>query len=38
MGDETERLVDCALDEIERLARGAALEHGILRDDWEQIA
>jgi phosphoglycerate dehydrogenase-like enzyme len=38
MGDETERLVDCALDEVERLARGAALEHGILRDDWERIA
>jgi phosphoglycerate dehydrogenase-like enzyme len=38
MGDETERMVDLALDEIERLARGAPLEHGILRDDWEQIA
>jgi phosphoglycerate dehydrogenase-like enzyme len=38
MGNETERMVDCALDEIERLARGDALEHGILRADWEQIA
>jgi len=38
MGDETERMVDCALDEIERLARGAPLEHGILREHWEQIA
>ena len=38
MGNETERLVDCALDEIERFARGAPLEHDILRSDWERIA
>jgi phosphoglycerate dehydrogenase-like enzyme len=38
MGSETERLVDLALDEIERWVRGQPLAHGVARDDWETTA
>jgi phosphoglycerate dehydrogenase-like enzyme len=38
MGAETERLVDLALDEIERLVRGEPLAHEVRREDWDRIA
>ena len=37
-GRETWRLVDLALDEIERFAAGAPLLHEVRREDWERIA
>jgi phosphoglycerate dehydrogenase-like enzyme len=38
MGNETERLVDLALDEIERWVRGQPLAHPVARDNWETTA
>jgi phosphoglycerate dehydrogenase-like enzyme len=38
MGDETWRLVDLALGEIERFVRGEPLEHEVGRADLEVIA
>jgi phosphoglycerate dehydrogenase-like enzyme len=35
---ERERMVDLALDEIERFARGEALLHEVRREDWGRIA
>ena len=38
LGDETQRLFDSALDELDRFARGAKLEHEVRREDWHRIA
>jgi phosphoglycerate dehydrogenase-like enzyme len=38
MGSETERLVNLALDEIERWVGGRPLAHAVLREDWETLA
>lgn len=38
MGAETQRLATLAIDEIERLVRGAPLAHEVRLDDWERIA
>jgi phosphoglycerate dehydrogenase-like enzyme len=38
MGDETWRLVDLALDEIERFVSGKPLQHAVHREDLERIA
>jgi phosphoglycerate dehydrogenase-like enzyme len=38
LGDETWRLVELALDEIERFVRGEPLQHGVRREDLERIA
>jgi phosphoglycerate dehydrogenase-like enzyme len=37
-GRETERMVDLALDEIERFARGETLAHEVREGDWSTIA
>lgn len=37
-GNETRRLVEQALDEIERLVRGEALHHEVRPEDWDRIA
>lgn len=37
-GTETRRMLDLALDEIERFVRGQRLEHEVLADDWDRIA
>jgi phosphoglycerate dehydrogenase-like enzyme len=38
LGDETERMVDLALDEIERFAGGEPLQHEVRREDMGRIA
>lgn len=38
MGSETERLMDLAVDEVERFVRGEPLAHAIRRDQLEHIA
>jgi phosphoglycerate dehydrogenase-like enzyme len=38
MGAETRRLVELALDEIERFVRGEVLHHEVRREDLERIA
>lgn len=38
LGGETERLVDLALDEIERWIRGEPLRHAVRREEWSRIA
>jgi phosphoglycerate dehydrogenase-like enzyme len=38
MGRETRRLLDLALDEIERLVRGDPLRHEVRAADWDRIA
>jgi phosphoglycerate dehydrogenase-like enzyme len=38
LGSERGRLVELALDEIERLLRGEPLRHEVRREDWERIA
>jgi phosphoglycerate dehydrogenase-like enzyme len=38
LGRETWRLVELALDELERFARGEPLRHEVRREDWERIA
>ena len=38
LGAETERLVECGLDELERYVRGEPLQHGIAREDLERLA
>lgn len=38
MGSEVRRLVDLALDEIERYVRGDSLAHEVRREDMERIA
>jgi phosphoglycerate dehydrogenase-like enzyme len=37
-GRETARLVELALDEIERFARGEPLQHEVRAEDWERVA
>ena len=37
-GDETQRMIDLALDELERFVRGAPLEHEVRAEDWDRIA
>jgi phosphoglycerate dehydrogenase-like enzyme len=38
LGDETQRMADLALDEIERLVRGEYLRHEVRLEDLERIA
>jgi phosphoglycerate dehydrogenase-like enzyme len=38
LGDETWRMVELALDEIERFVSNKALQHGVRREDMERIA
>ncbi len=38
LGAETLRMMELAIDEVERFASGAALAHGVGRDDWGRIA
>jgi phosphoglycerate dehydrogenase-like enzyme len=38
IGGETTRLVELALDEIARFARGEPLAHEVRREEWERIA
>lgn len=38
LGNETGRLVEQALDEIERWVRGEALRHEVRPEDWDRIA
>lgn len=38
MGGETQRLATLAIDEIERFARGAPLQHEVRLEDWDRIA
>jgi phosphoglycerate dehydrogenase-like enzyme len=38
LGAETHRLVDLALDEIERFARGEPFAHPVRAEEWERIA
>lgn len=37
-GTETRRMMDLALDELERFVRGEPLRHEVLREDWDRIA
>ena len=37
-GTETHRMLDLALDELERFVRGQPLEHEVRREDWDRIA
>jgi phosphoglycerate dehydrogenase-like enzyme len=37
-GTETRRMMDLALDEIERFVRGRPLQHEVKADDWDRIA
>ncbi len=38
MGDETQRMAELAIDEIERLVRGEPLAHGVRAEDLARIA
>jgi phosphoglycerate dehydrogenase-like enzyme len=38
IGDETSRLADACLEELERFLRGAALEHRVTPDELERMA
>ncbi len=38
IGSERERLVDLALDEVERFVRGEPLHHEVRPEDWDHIA
>ena len=38
LGDETQRMMHAAIDEVERLARGEAPRHPVIRADWDRIA
>jgi phosphoglycerate dehydrogenase-like enzyme len=37
-GSETQRMMDLALDELERFVRGQPLRHEVRREDWDRIA
>ncbi|MBW2313129.1 MAG: hydroxyacid dehydrogenase [Deltaproteobacteria bacterium] len=37
-GTETRRMLDLALDEIERFVRGEPLQHEVRREDWDRVA
>jgi phosphoglycerate dehydrogenase-like enzyme len=37
-GTETRRMLDLALDELERFVRGEPLQHEVRREDWDRIA
>ena len=38
LGSERDRMVDLALDEIERFARGEPLAHEVRAQDWDRVA
>jgi len=38
LGDETSRMTELALDEIERFTQGRPLQHAVRREDWDRIA
>jgi phosphoglycerate dehydrogenase-like enzyme len=38
LGDETQRLADCIVDEVERYSKGIALQHLVRREQLERLA